>query len=158
MIKFTDYQVTFAEVPDEISLTLSISNCPGKCKGCHSPELREDIGWDLLINLPALIGKYKGMVTCVTLLGEGNDLSALQKAVDIIHEAGLKSCVYYGRDDYSKELPVSTYIKLGHYDCERGGLSNPNTNQRFYKTYYDENHILHFESLTYKFWGKKEEL
>ena len=158
MIKYTTYQITFAEVPDEVSLTFSISNCPGRCEGCHSPELREDVGEDLIKDLPLLIEKYRGMITCVALLGEGNDLLALQQVIDLIHKNGLKSCVYYGRDEYSEILPFSDYIKLGHYDCKRGGLNNPNTNQKFYRTYYDESGAVCFESLTHKFWKKKEEL
>ena len=158
MIKYTDYQITFAEVPDEVSLTFSISNCPGRCEGCHSPELREDIGSDLLSDLPDIIKKYKGMVTCVTLLGEGNDLSALRKALDMIHESGLKSCVYYGRDEYSNDMPYSNYIKIGHYDYKRGGLNNPNTNQKFFKASINKEGDLHLESLTYKFWNRKKEL
>lgn len=158
MIKYTAYQITFAEVPDEVSLTFSISNCPGRCEGCHSPELREDIGNDLLADLPTIIEKYKGMISCVTLLGEGKDLDDLHKAVDLIHLHGLKSCVYYGRDEYSNALPYSNYIKIGHYDFTKGGLDNPNTNQKFYKAYYDENKELCLEPITHKFWRKKEEL
>lgn len=158
MIKYTDYQITFAEVPDEVSLTFSISNCPGRCEGCHSPELREDIGRDLLSDLPEIIDKYKGMATCVTLLGEGNDLSALRKALDMIHESGLKSCVYYGRDGYSNDMPYSNYIKIGHYDYKRGGLSDPNTNQKFFKASINEKGTLRLEPLTYKFWNRKKEL
>ena len=47
MIKYTETQVTFSEVPDEISLCINISNCPHRCKNCHSPHLQEDIGEEL---------------------------------------------------------------------------------------------------------------
>jgi len=36
-----------AEVPREISLTLSISNCAYRCHNCHSPYLQQDIGQPL---------------------------------------------------------------------------------------------------------------
>ena len=39
MLKYLNCQVTFAEVPDEISLCINITNCPNRCPGCHSPEL-----------------------------------------------------------------------------------------------------------------------
>ena len=44
MLKYIDTKVTFAEVPNEISLCINISNCPCNCKGCHSSYLAEDIG------------------------------------------------------------------------------------------------------------------
>ena len=44
MIKYTDTEVVFREFPDEITLAINISNCPIHCKGCHSPELWDDIG------------------------------------------------------------------------------------------------------------------
>ena len=47
MLKYVDTKVTFAEVPDEISLCINISNCPNHCEGCHSPYLAEDIGTEL---------------------------------------------------------------------------------------------------------------
>lgn len=37
MLKYSNYEVTFAEVPDEISLTLNLTNCPYMCENCHSP-------------------------------------------------------------------------------------------------------------------------
>ena len=44
MLKYVDTKVTFAEVPNEISLCINISNCPCKCHNCHSSYLAEDIG------------------------------------------------------------------------------------------------------------------
>lgn len=43
-LKYVEAAVTLAEVPREISLTLTISNCVNRCHGCHSPYLRKDIG------------------------------------------------------------------------------------------------------------------
>ena len=44
MLKYTDFKITFAEIPDEISLCINISNCPCLCKNCHSSYLAKDIG------------------------------------------------------------------------------------------------------------------
>ena len=44
MLKYVNTEITFSEVPDEITLCINISNCPCHCKGCHSPYLAEDIG------------------------------------------------------------------------------------------------------------------
>lgn len=38
-MKYSDAQVVFAEVPDEITLAISISGCPNRCPGCHSQHL-----------------------------------------------------------------------------------------------------------------------
>ena len=43
-LKYVEAAVTLAEVPREISLTMTISNCANRCHGCHSPYLRKDIG------------------------------------------------------------------------------------------------------------------
>ncbi len=43
-MKYTDTQIVFRELPDEITLAINISGCPLQCEGCHSPYLREDIG------------------------------------------------------------------------------------------------------------------
>ncbi len=39
-LKYVECAVTLAEVPEEISLTLSISNCIYHCRGCHSQYLQ----------------------------------------------------------------------------------------------------------------------
>ena len=46
-LRYVEYAVTMAEVPREISLTLSISNCAYCCHNCHSPYLQQDIGQPL---------------------------------------------------------------------------------------------------------------
>ena len=39
-LKYVEYAVTLEEVPTEISLTISISNCRFRCHGCHSAYLQ----------------------------------------------------------------------------------------------------------------------
>ena len=163
MIKYVSHAVTFAEVPDEISLTLAISNCGGNCPGCHSPELRGDIGRDLEADLPQLLKKYKDQITCVCFLGQGNDPDALQECIDYVYYHGLKTCLYSGVDS-AGDLPGLmhlTYIKVGHYDEALGGLDKPTTNQRMYAvTYLKSRDGRHWyaidDDITYKFWRKKE--
>ena len=43
-LKYVEYAVTMEEVPTEISLTISISNCRFRCHGCHSAYLQQDVG------------------------------------------------------------------------------------------------------------------
>lgn len=45
--KYLDTQIVFAEIPDEITLAINITNCPFRCPDCHSPELQRNIGKDL---------------------------------------------------------------------------------------------------------------
>ena len=132
MIKYVSYAVTFAEVPDEISLTLAISNCGGHCPGCHSPELRQNIGRDLEEDLPLLLKKYKDQITCVCFLGQGNDPDALNECLEYVHRHGLNTCLYTGVDEFEGDTTYLTYVKVGHYDEALGGLDNPKTNQRMY--------------------------
>ena len=67
-MKYTGAEITFAEVPDEITLCINISNCPCHCKGCHSPYLAEDIGEELTEDsLHKLISSNEG-ITCVAFM------------------------------------------------------------------------------------------
>ena len=69
MLKYVDTLVGFAEIPDEITLCINISNCPCHCEGCHSPYLSQDIGEPLdLQHLTDLIDSNKG-ITCVCIMG-----------------------------------------------------------------------------------------
>ena len=44
MLKYTDYDIVFQEIPDEVTLAINLSNCPNRCKGCHSPYLQQNVG------------------------------------------------------------------------------------------------------------------
>ena len=72
-LRYAGAAVTLAEVPEEVSLTISITNCRFRCHGCHSAYLQEDIGRPLLPDLDALIHRYAGLITCVCLMGEGQN-------------------------------------------------------------------------------------
>ena len=59
MVKYCGHYITVQEVPNEISLVLSIANCPHRCEGCHSPWLQKDFGDELTPDvLSDLIKKY----------------------------------------------------------------------------------------------------
>ena len=51
MLKYLNAPVTFAEIPDEITLCINITGCTLHCKGCHSPFLWEDAGEFLTIEM-----------------------------------------------------------------------------------------------------------
>ena len=47
MLKYTNTQVVFREIPNEVTLAINISNCPIHCPDCHSKELWKNTGKDL---------------------------------------------------------------------------------------------------------------
>ena len=59
-LKYVEYAVTLEEVPTEISLTISNSNCRFRCHGCHSAYLQQDVGKPLLLDLMTLLRRYEG--------------------------------------------------------------------------------------------------
>ena len=71
MLKYLYCKEVFSEVPDEISLALSISNCNIRCDGCNQKELWDDIGkllsWD---SLSSLLSSHRG-ITCVCFMEIG---------------------------------------------------------------------------------------
>lgn len=70
MVKYHNFDVVFAEIPDEVTLAINLTNCPNRCPGCHSPHLRADGGEPLDDGgLLALLGKYARSVTCVCFMG-----------------------------------------------------------------------------------------
>lgn len=145
MAKYIDARVTFSEVPDEISLCISITGCPYKCFNCHSPHLREDIGeWLTKETLDSLIEKNKG-ITCVCLMGGDDctsDINALANYVRTKYP-DLKIAWYSGSKRVSQYINLCNfdYIKVGPYMEDCGGLDKPTTNQVMYK----------IENITYKF-------
>lgn len=139
MLKYTEAKVTFAEIPNEINLCFSISNCSGECEGCHSPELRKDIGKDLYDCIGDEIVKHRG-ITCICLLGEGgrnpsylSDLIAFATKIRWMYPH-LKLALYSGRATVEPIIMKNfDYVKTGPFIASRGPLNNPNTNQRLFK-------------------------
>lgn len=133
-MKYVDSMVTFREVPDEITLSIDISNCQIGCKGCHSKYLWKDIGTELTTEeLDKLIDANTG-ITCVAILGGDSAINDVIKSLKHIKERGLKSCWYSGRFlTPGNILKYLDFIKLGPYNAECGGLDKPTTNQRFYE-------------------------
>lgn len=101
MLKYTDAQVTFAEIPDEITLCINLSNCPCHCKGCHSSYLAEDIGQVLTITrIEKLLKENKG-VTAICFMGGDNDPKLVNHYAGLIKEtkiAHLEEKYTLGRD------------------------------------------------------------
>lgn len=134
-MKYLYCKEVFSEVPGEITLALSISNCQIKCKGCNQKELWEDIGSILDSSvLKTLLQRHRG-ITCVLFMGSGNkEYQVLNSLAMEARKNGLKVAVYLGEDDIPEELDKRyfDYIKIGHWDTSKGGLDSPTTNQKMY--------------------------
>lgn len=158
MLKYADTKVVFAEVPDEITLAISISNCPGTCKGCHSPWLRGDVGESLTkTSIRELLEKNDG-VTCICFMGGDNDIESLKQLIKWVKESYPKiKTAWYSGLDYLKDKEITkylNYLKLGSYKESMGPLDNPHTNQVFYQVLHTQTNSTLLIDITYKFWKR----
>lgn len=141
---YSHYDVTFQEVPGEISLVFDITGCPHHCPDCHSKFLWEYSGKPLRWNVQKYIRKYGSTITCVCFMGGDQDITQILNYVWLIHyKYGLKTCLYTGltedafknlvdRNGIRNSIKLLDYIKIGPYIKEFGGLDSKTTNQRFY--------------------------
>lgn len=136
MLKYTDSQIVFREVPDKVALAINISNCPNHCTGCHSPELRKNIGMELTDEeLDRLITENDG-INCVCFMGEGRDIARLSHLISLVKDKyGISTCLYTGSDEFDESVfnGKLDFIKIGHYDEKFGPLNKETTNQRMYR-------------------------
>jgi anaerobic ribonucleoside-triphosphate reductase activating protein len=134
---YSNPQQTFQDVPDEISLALSISGCKLRCMDCHSKETYPaNYGYELTIDeLDRLLKKFRH-TTCVLFYGGEWDLPYLIELITHIKNKGLKCCLYTGMpisyftDDF---IHLLDFIKIGHYIKKMGALNSPHTNQKFFE-------------------------
>lgn len=152
MLKYLNTQVTFAEVPDEITLCINITGCKNGCKNCHSSYLAEDIGNPLNKTvLSKLLEDNKG-ISCVSFMGGDRDtIHIVALASWVKTHTNLKVAWYSGRQELAgivaRQLQWFDFIKLGPYKEEFGPLNSRTTNQRFYKVSGKE-----LVDITNKFW------
>ncbi len=108
MLKFVGYDIVFQEIPDETTLAINLSLCPNRCKGCHSPYLREDRGEELTVEaLDNMISEYVGEVTCICFMGGDNDPQGVALLARHIHEhfsGRFLTGWYSGKPDFPKRL------------------------------------------------------
>lgn len=156
MLKYLYCKEVFSEVPEEITLALSISNCQIHCDECNQKELWADIGKPLHSNsLKHLINIHRG-ISCVCFMGSGNkEYAELNTLAKVVKEKELKVALYLGESVIPTELDMSlyNYIKIGSYQSNRGGLNSPNTNQRMYLIHHDNSKKGTYwcTDITYKF-------
>lgn len=152
MLRFTNYNIVFREIPDEVTLAINLSNCPNRCKGCHSPYLRENIGEILNENsLLHIVNKYNNAITCVSFMGGDATAKEIEQLAGFLRKKTngvLKTAWYSGKDNIPCDCSLQNfnYIKLGAYIEKLGGLDSKTTNQRFYRI--ENNEMI---DLTYRF-------
>ena len=102
MMKYVDAKEVFAEIPDEITLAISISGCPIHCPGCHSQYLWADVGEPLTVEaLAEMLESHIG-VTCLCLMGGDQDPAEIDRLARWVKEnSKVRTAWYSGR----KELP-----------------------------------------------------
>jgi len=159
-MKYLDAKVVMQEVPDELTLAINLTNCPNRCVGCHSPELREDIGTILdTKSLHTLIKYYRG-VSCVAFMGGDSDQKGVADLCSYIKNnyMDINTAWYSGNDYFPKfeDLTNVDYIKIGSYMKEYGPLNSDTTNQRLYRLYYNcNNRLKMIKDITYRFWKRE---
>ena len=162
MVKYLNAFVVFEEIPDEITLAINITNCPHRCEGCHSPELRMDIGEELTDSEIDHLIDENGGITCVCFMGEGNDLDGIFNiGRHIQNKYGLKVAIYAGSKFVPKKFwGFFDYIKVGGYDKDLGPINVRTTNQRMYKRNgtvdaADGVPAIKWDDITDKFWKRE---
>lgn len=154
MVKYKDYHIVFQEIPNRVSLAFNITNCQNNCIGCHSPELRGNLGEELTTEKIITIVKNNYGVDCVLFMGEGNDIETLKKiALDIKTILGIKVAIYSGRDKVEDDFfDVFDYVKVGSYKAKYGPLNKKTTNQHLFMVEYDKNGAKEIKDITNLFW------
>lgn len=138
MLRFTSFDIVFQEIPGEVTLAVNISNCPNRCRDCHSPHLWENIGHPLNTEtVNELLEKYGDTITCFCFMGGDSDSQEINSIAHFIQNKWnhkLKVGWYSGKGKLAKEISLTNfnYIKLGPYISNLGGLESSQTNQRFY--------------------------
>jgi anaerobic ribonucleoside-triphosphate reductase activating protein len=135
MLRYISYDIVFREIPDEITLAINLTGCPYRCRGCHSPHLRENTGDELTpATLSALLDTYGDAVTCICFMGGDNAPEEVIHLASLVRQTYKKTAWYSGNPIiFNGALAVFDYIKIGPYIESLGGLDSPTTNQRLYR-------------------------
>ena len=154
MLKYVDTKEVFAEIPDEITLAISISGCPIRCKGCHSKYLLDDVGEPLSVSsLSAMLADHAG-ISCVCFMGGDQSPQEINTLARWVKEnTDVRTAWYSGADEISPAVNLSNldYLKIGHYSEKSGPLNSPTTNQILWRIEHQgtENRMV---NITSRFW------
>jgi len=158
MLKYVDVKEVFAEIPDEITLAVSISGCPIHCPGCHSRYLWDDVGEELSTSaVQDMIDNHYG-VTCICFMGGDNDPAGINELASYVraNRPKVRTAWYSGKDEIDSvvDLVNFDYIKTGPYDMKRGPLTERTTNQVLWKVSSDADGKLQLTDITSRFWNR----
>ncbi len=155
MVKYYNYDIVFAEFPDETTLALNITGCPNRCPGCHSPHLQNDCG--RLLDEQAireLLDCYGAAITCVGFMGGDAQPAEIERLAAFVRQVRpeLRIGWYSGRSELPDGIRAEQfdYIKLGSWVETLGPLTSPTTNQRLYRIHSDGTR----EDMTVRFFRK----
>ena len=153
MLNFVNTGVVFQEIPDEVTLSINLSNCPCRCPGCHSQYLWQNIGEPLTpMVLEGFIKEYGSDITCVCFMGGDAEPTYVNTLARYLHREhpGLKVAWYSGRSRVPSAVRKTDfdYIKLVPYIKHLGCLKERTTNQRLYKRASGDD----FTDITSRFW------
>ena len=128
-------QVVLQDIPDELTLALSISGCPLRCKGCHSSFTHNPKFGNILTDqeLHQLIQKNKYITAVLFYGGEWNPTRLIQ-LLQIPKEYNLLTALFSGHEPNQINKQILQHLdilKVGPYIQELGGLTSPQTNQRY---------------------------
>lgn len=153
-MKYVNTGIVFQEIPDEVTLSINISNCPCHCPGCHSSYLWEDVGKPLSRNtIDKFVHDYGADITCLAFMGGDIAPEEINRLAEYIHEnhPRYKVAWYSGRLRVSPKIDIKNfnYIKIGPYIQHLGPLNSRTTNQRLYRIEGGE-----YIDITSRFWKK----
>ena len=142
-------QITFQEVPDEVSISFMISGCPLKCKWCHSEEQDKDNSvWEVLseqLFMNKLL-RYKWLITCVCFLWWEWHNKELINYLKLARGNWLRTCLYTWLLNVNEELKSNLdYLKTWPRIEFLWWLNSRKTNQRM-------KNLRTWEDITHKFW------
>ena len=142
MLKYLNYQILPNEIPNELSLGISILGCPQHCEGCHSPHLwdvnSKSLGRDLdMAEWDALRTLQNGF-SCVLFMGGDWNPSDLTKSILEASTALEMPCALYSGQEFdilkeTLDLRLLKYLKWGAYRKDLGGLQSRITNQQIWR-------------------------
>lgn len=169
MLKYFTSSTTFAEVPDEVNLYITITGCRIRCPRCNSKWLWEHDGIPLTPERMRSLLNDNRRCTCICI-GGGDDFEELNTLFKLIktegtqyRTEGFKTCWYTGYDSIPKEINLGylDYIKIGHFNGHP--LNDSQTNQRMFKIHSEmneENKVTHLkmEDITYVFYNKSNKM
>lgn len=139
-LRYAFYETVLMEVPNEVSLSFSLTECPNKCKGCHWEHLNkpgegEELTEELFTSI--LENQYPAY-TCVLFFGGEWNTKYLMKLMNIVKDKypSINLALYTGNEfkDLDKNLiDILDYVKVGRFIEELGPLNKRGTNQVLYK-------------------------